>query len=249
MYDGYDLYPDSSGYGAYLGEFGSAVALSPEARAAMFAAPGSGVLRKGAKGGMVERLQKQLNFLGYNVGTVDRDFGKNTRTQVKKFQRAKSLSVDGVVGKDTWEALSAAVKSKQLTLDMLTRDPPGSKLPPGMAERLHRNPGRNRPATAEEKVVVDIQRSDQVLTPLGAPPPPAMTAEQRKQALAEVPIWNRADEVDYAVMATSGLLTGMLTGSLGRRIDVPWYLGALGGLGLGAGLGLAASVKLRSDRK
>ena len=208
-----------------------------------------GVLRKGAKGGMVEKLQRQLNFLGYNVGAVDKDFGNKTRTQVKKFQRDQALGADGVVGPKTWQGLSDAVKSKQLTLDMLTRDPPGSKLPPGLAERLHRNPGRNRPATAEEKVVVDIGQSGQALTPPGAPPPPAMTAEQRKQALAEVPIWNRADGVDYAVMATSGLLTGLLTGSLGRRIDVPWYLGALGGLGLGAGLGLTASVKLRSDRK
>jgi hypothetical protein len=106
-----------------------------------------------------------------------------------------------------------------------------------------------RKGQALRDAVLNIGRKGQALTPVGASPPPAVTAEQRKQRLAQVPMWNRADGVDYAVMATSGLLTGLLTGSLGRRIDVPWYLGALGGLGLGAALGLTASVKLRSDRK
>ena len=104
MYDGYDLYPDSSGYGAYLGEFGSSAIPPAEMqalRAAALGAVGTGVLRKGSKGVMARKLQEQLKFLGYDVGTIDGDFGNKTRAQVKKFQRDVSTRT-GFTG---WSAL------------------------------------------------------------------------------------------------------------------------------------------------
>lgn len=64
-------------------------------------------LRQGNKGTQVRVLQWLLNENGYNAGTVDGSFGPNTLKAVKAYQDAKGLSVDGVVGKNTWASLLA----------------------------------------------------------------------------------------------------------------------------------------------
>lgn len=64
-------------------------------------------LRKGSKGTQVKVLQFLLNEGGYNAGNTDGIFGTNTQTAVKAFQQAAGLSVDGIVGKDTWAKLLA----------------------------------------------------------------------------------------------------------------------------------------------
>ena len=45
---------------------------------------------------------------GFNPGVVDGTFGDNTDSAVKQFQQANSLSVDGIVGPNTWKALCAS---------------------------------------------------------------------------------------------------------------------------------------------
>lgn len=62
-------------------------------------------LRKGCKGVNIEALQILLNGKGYNCGEVDGDFGSKTDKAVKKYQGAKGLTKDGVVGKQTWGKL------------------------------------------------------------------------------------------------------------------------------------------------
>jgi hypothetical protein len=62
------------------------------------------VLRKGAKGDDVKALQTALNEHGYKL-KVDGDFGTNTYNAVVDFQRKNRLTVDGVVGVNTWAAL------------------------------------------------------------------------------------------------------------------------------------------------
>ena len=62
-------------------------------------------LRKGNRGEDVKLLQTTLNEQGYSCGNVDGIFGKNTQKAVKEFQKAKGLSVDGIVGRKTWTAL------------------------------------------------------------------------------------------------------------------------------------------------
>ncbi|MGL5149637.1 MAG: peptidoglycan recognition protein family protein [Clostridium sp.] len=63
------------------------------------------VLRRGSKGSDVGRAQNLLKAKGYDCGTTDNDFGGKTDKAVRDFQRAHGLSVDGIIGKNTWTAL------------------------------------------------------------------------------------------------------------------------------------------------
>ena len=60
---------------------------------------------KNTKHKVVKPLQKYLNIIGCSCGAVDGEFGKKTASAVKKFQQAKKLTVDGVVGQNTWKKL------------------------------------------------------------------------------------------------------------------------------------------------
>lgn len=64
------------------------------------------LLRKGAKGVDVMRLQDLLNRNGALL-KADGDFGSATEAAVKIFQSSRNLVADGAVGKYTWEALKA----------------------------------------------------------------------------------------------------------------------------------------------
>lgn len=57
------------------------------------------VLRIGDKGNDVRLVQQALGI------KVDGDFGRATKTAVEEFQKNNGLTVDGVVGSTTWEAL------------------------------------------------------------------------------------------------------------------------------------------------
>lgn len=65
------------------------------------------VLRSGAEGVDVIALQLLLIGRGYGCGPwgADGDFGPVTYGTVTRFQRARGLEVDGVVGPETWRAL------------------------------------------------------------------------------------------------------------------------------------------------
>ncbi len=62
------------------------------------------LLRSGSQGNFVYLLQFILNQYGYNL-SVDGIFGSNTLNAVRDFQRNNSLSVDGLVGTNTWRTL------------------------------------------------------------------------------------------------------------------------------------------------
>lgn len=64
-------------------------------------------LSKGSKGNAVKALQTLLIGYGYSCGSsgADGDFGSATLSAVKTYQKAKGLTVDGVVGAKTWGAL------------------------------------------------------------------------------------------------------------------------------------------------
>ena len=63
-------------------------------------------LRRGSSGSDVQFLQQGLKDLGYDPGPIDGIFGSLTERAVKDFQAANGLVVDGIVGKQTWAALT-----------------------------------------------------------------------------------------------------------------------------------------------
>lgn len=62
------------------------------------------VLKKGDNGAAVVTLQKGLTAAGFST-IADGSFGPVTEANVKAFQTAKTLTIDGVVGAQTWAAL------------------------------------------------------------------------------------------------------------------------------------------------
>ena len=66
------------------------------------------MLTYGSSGEDVKELQKALNNAGYSLD-VDGKFGAKTQSAVKSYQKSKGLSVDGIVGNNTWTSLSGSV--------------------------------------------------------------------------------------------------------------------------------------------
>jgi peptidoglycan hydrolase-like protein with peptidoglycan-binding domain len=72
--------------------------------------PATGQLvQRGAGGQNVEAIQYLLRHHGSAV-EADGDFGEQTDAAVRSFQKAKGLTVDGVVGPQTWGALWVTLK-------------------------------------------------------------------------------------------------------------------------------------------
>ncbi len=65
-------------------------------------------LLRGDKGSQVSVLQQMLAKAGFDPGGVDGDFGPKTQAAVRRFQAARGLQVDGVVGNQTMAALNGS---------------------------------------------------------------------------------------------------------------------------------------------
>ena len=63
-------------------------------------------VRQGAEGNITMLIQMSLFIKGYSL-SMDKIFGSDTTAKVKEFQKANGLSVDGIVGKNTFKALFA----------------------------------------------------------------------------------------------------------------------------------------------
>ena len=93
-------------------------------------------LRRGDKGPYVTLAQVELINRGYSCGSTgaDGDFGKNTESAVKAFQKDHGLTADGIIGPMTWAALDADEVLYTVTIphvtaaqaDQLVRQYPGS---------------------------------------------------------------------------------------------------------------------------
>lgn len=92
----------NTGGGSTGGGSGSGHRVSTSAPAAPAKLP---TLLLGSRSSDVKTLQEMLNAKGYNAGSVDGIFGKNTRAAVIAFQNANGLAADGIVGKLTWAKL------------------------------------------------------------------------------------------------------------------------------------------------
>jgi peptidoglycan hydrolase-like protein with peptidoglycan-binding domain len=76
--------------------------------AAPTAVPGfPGTVSRGSHGDAVRQVQQRLADRGWPI-VVDGAFGPGTDTIVRKFQQEKGLTVDGIVGPATWNALWAS---------------------------------------------------------------------------------------------------------------------------------------------
>ena len=64
------------------------------------------LLKRGSVGPAVKALQELLNKCGYNCGNADGIFGEKTENAVKRFQVDHSLSIDGIAGEATQDALA-----------------------------------------------------------------------------------------------------------------------------------------------
>ena len=68
----------------------------------------------GSQGSDVTELQKLLNQNGYNLDP-DGIFGSKTQAAVKEYQQKNGLTVDGIVGENTWGALTKAATASPST--------------------------------------------------------------------------------------------------------------------------------------
>ncbi len=71
-------------------------------------------IRYGSSGDDVKTLQQQLNSQGYKLD-VDGQFGAKTQVAVKDYQKKSGLSVDGIVGKNTWGSLNSVKTPSNVT--------------------------------------------------------------------------------------------------------------------------------------
>lgn len=63
------------------------------------------ILQLGDRGSEVRRLQEKLRREGFDPGSIDGIFGRQTQVAVRRFQRANDLYPDGVAGRETLAAL------------------------------------------------------------------------------------------------------------------------------------------------
>lgn len=60
---------------------------------------------RGATGPEVKAIQQRLKELGYSPGPIDGIFGPQTAAAVIRFQQQAGITVDGIVGPETWGRL------------------------------------------------------------------------------------------------------------------------------------------------
>jgi len=69
-------------------------------------------IRSGSRGSTVKLLQERLNTNGFDAGTPDGIFGKNTKEAVIQYQQAHNLDADGIAGARTWASLMAGEEAQ-----------------------------------------------------------------------------------------------------------------------------------------
>lgn len=62
-------------------------------------------LQRGSTGSKVKQLQTRLTELGFYAGPISGNFMNQTRDAVSAFQQHNAITVDGIVGKETWDMI------------------------------------------------------------------------------------------------------------------------------------------------
>ncbi len=66
-----------------------------------------------------KEIQRNLNTLAFNCGSVDGIIGEKTKDAIKRYQRARGLVVDGIAGVNTKGMLESDIKNIQINLNTL----------------------------------------------------------------------------------------------------------------------------------
>lgn len=67
------------------------------------------IIRQGSRGNYVCIAQDDLNTLGFRTGGLDGVFGTQTYNAVRSYQTSRGLTVDGIIGCNTWRSLQENV--------------------------------------------------------------------------------------------------------------------------------------------
>ena len=86
----------------------------------------------GSQGSDVKSLQEKLNSNGYKLD-VDGIFGVKTQAAVKDYQKKNNLAVDGIVGTNTWGALTKVSPNAATTTNATTGKQTPSTTDPNIA--------------------------------------------------------------------------------------------------------------------
>lgn len=96
-------------------------------------------LRRGSSGIRVVQIQQRLRARGWNIG-IDGEFGRATDTVVRKFQTEKGLVADGIIGKETWDAMYAFFEGVDVVPEPVPQPEPLPPAPPNDDKDVHPNP-------------------------------------------------------------------------------------------------------------
>lgn len=126
-------------------------------------------IQYGSSGEDVKKLQEELNKHGYKLD-VDGQFGSKTQSAVKDYQKKNNLSVDGIVGVNTWGSLTAkstattTSKAQSKTATTKTKATATTKRPTYTkskavtnAEKKLSNWEKNSPAEYESRYSAEIE--------------------------------------------------------------------------------------------
>ena len=73
------------------------------------------LIKQNSRGNYVCVAQDDLNTLGYTTGGLDGVFGGQTQNAVRRYQASRELSVDGIIGCNTWRSLQENVVGSGVT--------------------------------------------------------------------------------------------------------------------------------------
>ncbi len=82
--------------------------------------PDTPELGNGSTGSEVSALQQALQKAGLYAGPIDGQFGPNTEAAVRAYQTQRGVTVDGVVGDETWWVPAGAAGATLASLAGLT---------------------------------------------------------------------------------------------------------------------------------
>lgn len=106
------------------------------------ALPVSAALREGDRGSDVRTVQEKLKRWGYYSGEVDGIYGTQTASAVRAFQKKNGLTVDGIVGTATSQALGMTLSSTSSATTNYSNEI-------GMLARMIAAEGRGEPYTGQ----------------------------------------------------------------------------------------------------